>query len=208
MRTFLRLTTALLMSALGLRGASAQSTNSGSDGTAPAVRLRVVASGGVLYIHQPAFAFTRGTTNPRTITEQETDGGAVMFGGGLEALAERWWGGIGLHVALPLFDQSTSIITSVHGGPTLPRLLGGRVRLGLGPVLVRATRRERGLLGGLCLTDCTPVQYPPPLMTAGIGVVVITEWKPWTGVGIGLEGQAAAGAQRFATGRLRISLGS
>jgi hypothetical protein len=39
-------------------------------------------------------------------------------------------------------------------------------------------------------------------------VVLITEWTPWTGVGIGLEGQLATGAQRFATGRLRVSLGS
>jgi len=186
---------------------SAQSSTPDDARSTTAVRFRVTGNVGVMYVHHPAFSYTRGTTDPRSFTEQETDGGGVLFGGGLEAIADRWWGGAGAQLMLPIFDNSSSVIVSAHAGRTLGDLLGATVRLGAGPVLVRSSQRERGLFGGLCFSDCTPVRYPPALITGGLGVILVTEWQPWEGVRLGLEGQLASGAQRFANGRLRLSLG-
>lgn len=187
---------------------SAQVSSAESARAADTLRFRVTGNVGVMYIHQPAFSYTRGTTNPRVLTEQETDGGGLVFGGGLEATTARWWGGVVVQGLVPIFDNSASVIVSAHAGRTLPRLLGATVRLGAGPVLVRSSRRERGLFSGLCFSDCTPVRYPPALTTAGLGLLLSTEWRPWEGIGLGLEGQLATGAQRFANGRIRLSLGS
>ena len=109
---------------------------------------------------------------------------------------------------LRFLDEASLVVGTVHAGRVYPNVLRGTLRLGAGPVLVRAEQRPRGLLAGLCFTDCTPVVYPPALTTGGIGITVVQEWRPWEGVGIGLEGQLASGAQRFAGARLRVSLGS
>jgi hypothetical protein len=99
------------------------------------------------------------------------------------------------------------VVGAAHAGRVYSDVLGGTLRVGAGPVLVRATQRPRDLLAGLCFDDCTPVVYPPSLTTGGIGLTVVQEWRPWDGVGVGLEGQLASGAQRFAGARLRVSLG-
>jgi hypothetical protein len=186
----------------------AQSASSELPRATDAPRVRVTGHIGVIYLHQPAFSYTRGTTDPRVFTEQETDGGGVAFGGGVDVIDERWWGGVVVQGVVPVFDNSSSVIVSMHAGRAWKRLLGGTVRLGAGPVLVRSSRRERGLFSGLCFSDCTPVRYPPDLTTAGVGLLLSTEWRPWAGIGVGLEGQLATGAQRFANGRLRLSLGT
>jgi hypothetical protein len=189
--------------AYGLAGVSCLVTATVGAQAAP---VRVTAGLGVVYIHQPAFTFTRGMGNPRQLDERESDGAGLSFGGGLEAVGAQWWGGIGAQWLVSFFEQGNTVIATAHAGRVLPHVLGGTLRIGLGPVLVRAERRERTLTG--CLTDCTPVVYPPALATGGFGVALVQEWCPWNGIRIGLEGQVASGAQRFAGGRLRIALGS
>lgn len=126
----------------------------------------------------------------------------------MEAVGTRWWVGATAQFMLKFFDEASLVVATVHTGRVFPKVLGGTMRLGAGPVLVRGTQRPRGLLAGLCLNDCTPVVYPAPPMTGGRGITVVQEWRPWQGVGLGIEGQAASGAQRFAGARLRVSLGS
>jgi hypothetical protein len=173
-----------------------------------APRVAVTGGVGVWYIHRPGFTYTRGASNPRPFEERETESSAIALGAGLEAVGTRWWVGATGQVLLMFFDEASLVVGAAHAGRVYPDALGGTLRVGAGPVLVRATQRPRGLLAGLCFDDCTPVVYPPPLTTGGIGLTVVQEWRPWEGVGIGLEGQLASGAQRFAGARLRVSLGS
>jgi hypothetical protein len=199
-----------LLSALPGAVLLAQPSPVPASDVAPRVAPRVAVTGGigVWYIHRPGFTYTRGTSTPRAFEEPATESSAIALGGGLEAVGTRWWVGATGQLLLMFFDEASLVVGTVHAGRVHPGVLGGTLRLGAGPVVVRATARPRGLLAGLCLDDCTPVVYPPPLMTGGIGLTVVQEWRPWEGVGIGLEGQLASGAQRFAGARLRVALGS
>lgn len=207
MRRHLRLPSGLAL--LACVAASPAGTQPAPAQPAPTrdVSVRVSLGVGAVYLHQPAFTYTRGTANPRPFNEQATDAGAVAIGGGLEVLGTRWWSGVGAQYLVTFFDEGNTVIATAHAGRVLPKVLGGTLRVGLGPVLVRAERRERGLLAGLCFDDCEPVVYPPALVTGGLGVAVVQEWRPWPGVGLGLEGQLASGAQRFAAGTFRVTLG-
>ena len=173
---------------------------------ARAASVRVTGGLGFLYVHQPGFTFTRGSATPRQLVEPDTDGAGLSLGGGLEVVGARWWGGIGAQFLVTVFDEGNAVIATAHAGRVLPRVLAGTLRVGLGPVLARTERRERTIRG--CFTDCTPVVYPSLLATAGLGVVLAQEWQLWEGIRLGLEGQMAGGAQRFAGGRLRIAVGS
>jgi hypothetical protein len=195
-----------LLSALPRAHLPAQPSPVPASDVAP--RVAVTGGIGVWYIHRPGFTYTRGTATPRPFAERATESSAVALGGGLEAVGTRWWVGATGQVMLMFFDEASLVVGTVHAGRVYPNVLRGTLRLGAGPVLVRATQRPRGLLAGLCFDDCTPVVYPPPLMTGGLGITVVQEWRPWEGIGIGIEGQLASGAQRFAGARLRVSLGS
>jgi hypothetical protein len=163
---------------------------------------------GALVLHRPAFTYTRGRVQPRPQTEPATETAALTVGVGVEAIGAQWWGGVDARFLFTLFDEGNGVVASAVVGRVVPRVLRGTLRVGLGPVVVRTQQRPRGLLAGLCLEDCVPVVYPADLTTSGVGLTLVQEWRPWPGVGIGLDAQAASGAQRVAGARVRVALGS
>jgi len=165
--------------------------------------FRIVASGGATYIHQPPFSYVRGRNPPITVEQRETDGGGVAFGGAIELERGRLWGGLSGQVVVPVFSEGTAQLLAAYAGVSR-RALGGTWRVGLGPVLARGDREERGLR--FCLSDCA-TQVPDPLVTGGVGLTTVQEWQLSRAVAVGVEGQAATGAQRFASLRLRVSIG-
>jgi hypothetical protein len=166
--------------------------------------FRIVAAGGATYIHQPPFSFVRGQNPPITVEQRETDGGGVAFGGAIELERGRLWGGVSAHIVVPVFSEGTAQLLAAYAGVTR-RALGGTWRVGSGPVLARGDREERGLR--FCLRDCA-TQVPDPLVTGGVGLTTVQEWRLSHAVVFGVEGQAATGAQRFASLRLRLSVGA
>lgn len=168
------------------------------------MRFRVVAAVGATYIHQPSFPYVRGSNPPRTVEQRETDGGGASIGGAIEFEKGRLWGGVSGHVVIPVFSEGTAQLLAAYVG-TSRRALGGTFRAGLGPVLVRGDREERGLR--FCLQDCV-TQFPDPPVSGGVGLTLVQEWRSAKAVAIGIEGQAASGAQRFASARLRLSFGA
>lgn len=197
----------LLALASGFAFVATSTATAGAQSAAAPSRtpsMRVTLGVGVAYIHQPAFTFTRGTITPRSIDEPATDGAGIALGGGLEVIGARWWGGVGAQALLTMFDQGSSVIATAHAGRVVPRVLGGTLRVGLGPVLARSERRERTIRP--CSNDCASV-HPPALVTGGLGVALVQEWRPLADIGFALEGQAASGAQRFVMGRVRVTLG-
>jgi hypothetical protein len=170
----------------------------------PPTTFRGVVAIGATYIHQPAFTFVRGSAPPYTVQERETDGGGVTFGGAIEFERGRLWGGMSAQVVVPVFAEGTAQLFAAYIGASR-RALAGTFRAALGPVLARADREERGFQ--FCLNDCT-TQYPRPLVTGGVGITLVQEWRSTKAVAFGIEGQAASGAQRFASVRLRLSLGA
>lgn len=165
--------------------------------------FRAVLAAGATYIHQPSFSYTSGITTPRTVWQQGTDGGGVTAGGAIEFERGRLWGGLSAHVVVPIFSDGTAQIFAAYGGAAR-RTLGGTFRVAVGPVLVRGDREERGLR--FCLQDCV-MQYPPALVSGGVGLTVVQEWRAMKPLAIGVEGQAVSGAQRFASVRIRLALG-
>jgi hypothetical protein len=169
-----------------------------------ATTFRIVVAAGATYIHQPPFSYVRGRNPPITVEERETDGGGVAFGGAIELERGRLWGGLSGQVVVPIFSEGTAQLLAAYAGVSR-RALGGTWRVGLGPVLARGDREERGLR--FCLNDCA-TQVPDPLVTGGVGLTTVQEWRLSPAVAVGVEGQAATGAQRFASLRLRLSIGA
>ncbi len=165
--------------------------------------IRVVAGIGGTYIHEPAFSYVRGRNPPRAVAERETDGGGLSAGGAVEVERRRWWGGVGGQWIAPVFSEGSVRIVTAFIGVSRP-VGSGHFRAAIGPTLVHADREPRGF--NFCLSDCATTS-PPPLTTGGLGLTTALDWQPWGAVGLGIEGQLASGAQRFATGRFRVSVG-
>jgi hypothetical protein len=206
MRGFLAVSLIAGFGALGGRVVLAQQVPPDSASVATSVRIRIVPSVGIMVVRRPAFNVMVGSRTPRNFTESEETSSGFSAGGRIEAIGARWWAGVDAQVTAYILDSRTSFIAAANIGRRVPGALGGELRLGLGPVLVTSTRRF-GFLGGFCLSDCSPVVYPPDLVTGGLGLAMVQEWRPWRRVGVGLEGHVATGAQRLASARARVALG-
>lgn len=175
------------------------------------VSVRVVSGIGASMVHLPAFTYTRGQART-PVVEPAQEGGGPTFAGGLEARRGRVLGGARYLLVLnPLANGWSANVGAFYAGLTRIRP-GSALSAAVGTTVVRREQVTRTLAPNLCLypgcEDSVRVNNDGgTLMTFGALLTVSAERRFGDVFGVGVEGFAASGPQRYAGAMLRFSVG-
>lgn len=176
-----------------------------------ATSLRVIGGAGAVYMHLPAFTYTRGVQRT-PVFEEAQEGAGLTLTGGLEALRGRFIGGARYQFAAdPMTDNWYAHVGAVYGG-VARRRPASVFSAALGATVVHREQVTRQFAPGLCVYSGCEVanrvnRDGGTITTAGVLLTVAAERRFGGVFGVGVEGFAATGPQRYAGAMLRVSLG-
>lgn len=178
----------------------------------PPTRAAIVGGVGFTIMHLPAFTYTRGSARQPAV-EPAQEGGGPALAVGLEVLRGRLIaGGRYQFVVEPLTDNWAAHVVAVYAG-VARRRPRSQLSVAMGPTLVHREQVTRQFAANACfysgcLDDTRVNRDGGTLTTVGLVATGSAERRLGRHVGIGLEGFAAIGRQRYAGLQARLSLGS
>lgn len=166
-------------------------------------QLRVVGGLGYTMVHLPSFSYMR---DDRLEVEREQDGGGFAVHAGLELLRGMFVGGARFQLVTdPMADGWSATVGSVYAGAERRRSRSV-VSAALGATVIsreQVTREEHW-----CLYDCGAGPGSGGSLTSGGFLAMLSaERRLGNTVGVGMEGYAATGRQRYAGFILRLTIG-
>jgi hypothetical protein len=178
--------------------------------TSAAMRVRVTAGVGYTMVHLPAFTYTQGAARTPNV-EPAQEGGGLAFGGAVEALRSRFLAGARFqHLWDPMVSGWSANVVAIYGGVARRRRTSV-LNAAAGLTLVHRDQVTRQFAPGVCFfpgcEESNRVNNDGgSITTGGILLTVAAERRFADTFGVGLEGVAATGAQRYAGFTLRFSL--
>lgn len=181
------------------------------DAAAATTSVRAVGGAGFTTIHLPAFTYTKG--RDRTpVQEPAQEGGGLALTGGLEALRGRLIVGARYQfVVEPLADNWSAHVGAAYAGVARRRSTS-TLSAALGATVVHREQVTRAFAPSACFylgcEDNLRVNRDGgTITTAGALLTVAAERRFGRHIGVGAEGMAASGPQRYVSALVRIAIG-